>query len=194
MKVTGFLALACTLAIAFAAPGRAGPLPETTPALTARVEAAMKVADDGFRDVYVREVWMKIMGQRLARIVPDPQRRRRLLLLVHGEAREAGVPPALVLAIINVESDFNRWAVSTAGAQGLMQIMPFWLKIAGQPGDNLFNPRTNVRLGCTILAYYLEQAHGDITLALQSYYGNRNGLSYSGKVLGLLNTRWHWEP
>ncbi|MGH8160545.1 MAG: transglycosylase SLT domain-containing protein [Gammaproteobacteria bacterium] len=193
MKPVAIIATACVFALAFASQAQAGPVSQTTAALTDKVKAAMKVSDDGFRDVYVRQVWMKIMGQRLAPIVPDSTRRHKLLLLVHGEAVEAGVPPALVLAIINVESDFKRWAVSTTGAQGLMQIMPFWLKVAGQPGDNLFNPRTNVRLGCTILAYYLKQADGDITLALQSYYGRRYGTTYSDKVIRLLNSRWHWE-
>ena len=95
--------------------------------------------------------------------------------------------------MINVESDFKPWAVSSVGAQGLMQIMPFWLKAAGKPGDNLFNPRTNVRIGCTVLAYYLKHSHGDIAEALQRYYGNRFGTHYTTRVLQLLETRWYWK-
>ncbi len=121
------------------------------------------------------------------------KRATKLLLLLHAEATRAGVPPELVLAIVNAESDFDPWAVSATGAQGLMQIMPFWLKEAGKPGDNLFDPRTNLRLGCTILAWYLKRSHGDITLALQSYYGRRYGNTYSGRVLNLLDTRWYWK-
>ncbi len=146
-----------------------------------------------FRDVYVRKVWLKLMSERLAPIIAKPQKRRKLLLIVHAQATKAKVPPALVLAIINTESNFDSWAVSPVGAQGLMQIMPFWLKEAGKPGDNLFNPQTNLRLGCTILAYYLKRAHGNFTLALQSYYGNRYGIQYSARVLRLLATRWYWD-
>jgi soluble lytic murein transglycosylase-like protein len=185
--------IACALTL-LATIAAAGPAPSADPKLDAAVKTAMQMPRDGFRDLYVRQVWLKIMSARLARIIANPTKRQKLLLLVHAEAVKAGVPAALVLAIINAESNFDRWAVSSVGAQGLMQIMPFWLKIAGKPGDNLFNSRTNLRLGCTILAYYLKRAHGDIALALQSYYGLRYGNRYSEKVLRLLATRWYWKP
>jgi len=157
------------------------------------VRSALAAPTHGFRDRYGQSVWMHTMNARLERFVDNPARRRHLLLLVHGEAKRAGVPPSLVLAMINVESDFHRWAVSSAGAQGLMQIMPFWLKVAGKPGDNLFDPRTNVRIGCTVLAYYLKRSHGDIAEALQRYYGRRYGNRYEQKVLRLLSGRWYWK-
>lgn len=133
------------------------------------------------------------MSERLARYVHSPKRRKRLLMMVRQEAARVGVPPSLVLAMINVESDFNTWAVSRDGAQGLLQIMPFWLKVAGKPGDNLFNPRTNLRIGCTVLAYYLKRSHGDIAEALQRYYGKRFGTRYTTHILTLLETRWYWK-
>jgi soluble lytic murein transglycosylase-like protein len=187
------LAAAGLLGVALATPAWAGPAPTSSSALTAAVKTAMHSPDDSFKNDAIRQVWLKTMSERLIRTIPDATRRRKLLLAVHAEAMQAKVPPALVLAIINTESNFDPWAVSSAGAQGLMQIMPFWLKKAGKPGDNLFNPRTNLRLGCTILAYYLKRAHGDIALALQNYYGNSYGNNYSGKVLRLLATRWYWK-
>src|SRR3546814_8931332 len=91
------------------------------------------------------------MSGRLRPYMKDEGRRLELLRLVHSEARRAKLAPELVLSVIEVESRFDRYAVSSAGAQGLMQIMPFWLKEIGKPGDNLFHTRTNLRMGCTIL-------------------------------------------
>lgn len=133
------------------------------------------------------------MSARLEPYVPTARKRRKFLDIVREEAGRAGVPPSLILAMINVESNFKPWAVSAVGAQGLMQIMPFWLKVAGRSGDNLFNPRTNVRIGCTVLAYYLKRSHGDIAEALQRYYGKRFGTRYTSHVLRLLATRWYWK-
>lgn len=183
---------ACVIAL-LAAPAGAGPAPQASTALRAAVRDALAAPNPGFQDRFARSVWMQTMSARLASIVKNPERRRRLLLLVHSEATHAGVPASLVLAIINVESNFDRWAVSSAGAQGLMQIMPFWLKVAGEPGDNLFDPRTNVRIGCTVLAYYLKKSHGDIAEALQRYYGKQYGIAYAQRVLVLLSQRWYWN-
>lgn len=186
--------LACAAGAALTAlAATAGPAPSPATALHAAVAAALKQPDASFPDPYVQTVWLDVMSQRLAPYMSDPAKRRQFLLLVHSEAVHAGVPPELVLAIINVESDFDPWAVSSVGAQGFMQIMPFWLKSDGRPGDNLFNPRTNLRLGCTILAYYLKRAHGDIALALQGYYGKEYDNQYAGRVLRLLTDRWYWQ-
>lgn len=142
---------------------------------------------------YQRTVWFRVMMQRLKPFIHRSAQRRRILKLIRIEAHQTGVPSSLVLAVINVESDFNPWAVSSTGAQGLMQIMPFWLKRIGRPQDNLFNPRTNLRLGCSILAWYLRRSDHNIPLALQSYYGQRYGTRYADRVLHLLTTRWAWR-
>ena len=92
---------------------------------------------------------------RLADLVPDPDERIDLLKLIHAEATRAQLPPELVLSLIQVESKFDPYAVSHAGAVGLMQIMPFWLKLIGRPDDSLVHAQTNLRMGCTILKYYL---------------------------------------
>lgn len=163
-----------------------------TPELIAEVQKA--AADhSSFKDKYDAQVWLMTMSNRMAPFMPDSVKRRALLELIHEEATRAGVSPELVLAIINVESDFNRFAVSEAGAQGLMQIMPFWLKLSGQPHGNLFHEITNLRLGCTILKYYLGRSHGDIREALQRYNGATVGIDYSDRVLRALSGRWSWD-
>lgn len=163
-----------------------------SPALIAQVRKA--AADrSSFKDKYDAQVWLMTMSNRLAPTIPNPGKRLALLELIHEEATRAGVSPELVLAIINVESDFNRFAVSEAGAQGLMQIMPFWLKLSGQPHGNLFHEITNLRLGCTILKYYLGRSHGDIREALQRYNGATVGIDYSDMVLKALSRKWGWD-
>lgn len=163
-----------------------------SPELIALVKTA--AADTrSFPDKYDGQVWLMSMSDRLSPTIPDPAQRLALLELIHAEATRAGVSPELVLSIINVESDFDRFAVSQAGAQGLMQIMPFWLKLIGRPDDNLFHERTNLRMGCTILKYYLGKSHGDIREALQRYNGATVGIDYSDKVLRALSTKWRWD-
>ncbi len=171
----------------------AGPAPAASTALRNDVRRAMASPPVSTANRYARSVWLRTMSERLEPYVSDPGRRRRLLVLVRSEAAHAGVPASLVLAMINVESDFKPWAVSAVGAQGLMQIMPFWLRVAGRPGDNLFDPRTNIRIGCTVLAYYLNRSRGDLAEALQRYYGKRFGTAYTTRVLELLNSRWYWK-
>ncbi len=145
---------------------------------------------DSFQDRFDAEVWLTDMSQRLANIVKDPEQRLFLLKNIHYEAMRAKLPPELVLAVIQVESYFDRWAISTAGAQGLMQVMPFWLKEIGHPDDNLFDIHTNLRMGCTILRYYMDKSKGDITRALARYNGSGNSRRYPDKVYKLLASRW----
>lgn len=171
----------------------AGPAPSASTQLRADVRQALATPIGSQDDRYVKSVWLKTMSERLEPFVRDAAKRKRMLLLIRTEADRARVPASLVLAMINVESNFKPWAVSTVGAQGLMQIMPFWLKVAGKPGDNLFDPQTNIRIGCTVLAYYLHRSHGDIAEALQRYYGKRFGNGYASLVLELLNSRWYWK-
>lgn len=189
-----YLLPACLFAAALAVslPARAQKLIPPSPELIALVQKA--AADNSsFKDKYDAQVWLMTMSNRLAPTVPDVNTRMAVLELIHEEATRAQLSPELVLAIISVESDFNRFAVSEAGAQGLMQIMPFWLKLSGQPGGNLFHENTNLRLGCTILKYYLKRSHGDIREALQRYNGATVGIDYSDRVLRALSTRWRWD-
>lgn len=147
-------------------------------------------ATEAFEDRYDAEVWLVDMSGRLRKMVPDENERLEMLRLIHAEASRARLSPELVLALIQVESRFDRFAISSAGAQGLMQIMPFWLKQIGRPGDNLFRPTTNLRMGCTILRYYLDKEKGDMTRALARYNGSLGSHVYPNLVYGALRTRW----
>ena len=146
---------------------------------------------DSFVDRFDAEVWLVDMSNRLKKKITDPKKRLNLLKQIHREARRADLHPELVLAVIDVESNFDRFAISTAGAQGLMQVMPFWLKEIGKPRDSLFNVRTNLRMGCTILKYYLNKEKGDLTRALARYNGSLGRYKYPNKVFKLLNKRWY---
>jgi len=143
-----------------------------------------------FSDRFDAEVWLVDMSARLASRVNDAEKRIPMLKQIHYEATRVGLFPELVLAVIDVESNFNRYAISHAGAMGLMQIMPFWLDEIGKPGDNLFDLKTNLRLGCTILRYYLDKEKGDLTRALARYNGSLGSHRYTKKVYRALDSRW----
>jgi soluble lytic murein transglycosylase-like protein len=127
----------------------------------------------------------------LSEVVVDPEERIEILRRVHQEASRSNLDPELVLAVIHVESNFDRFAISRAGAQGLMQIMPFWLDEIGRPGDNLFHIRTNLKLGCAILRYYLEKEKGHLSRALARYNGSVGQTWYPRRVFKALRTRWY---
>lgn len=145
---------------------------------------------DSFQDRFDAEVWLMDMSNRLKSLVPDHDQRLELLKNIHYEATKAGLHPEMVLAVINVESNFDRWAISHAGAQGLMQVMPFWLKEIPQAGDNLFDIRTNLRFGCTILKHYIDREKGDFQRALARYNGSLGKTWYPNRVFKLLTKRW----
>jgi len=149
---------------------------------------------ESFDDHFDATVWMTDMSTRLAKRVPDPAERLEILATVHLEARRADLPPELVLAVIDIESAFDRWAISVAGARGLMQVMPFWLEEMNRTDDNLFEIKTNVVMGCTILRYYLDVEGGglrkDLQRALARYNGSVGKTWYSEKVMSRLNSKW----
>jgi len=151
-------------------------------------EAANEV--DTFPDRFDAEVWLTDMSRRLARQVRDPEERIEILTLVHYEASRVELPPELILAVIEVESNFDRYAISVAGAIGLMQIMPFWLDEIGRPDDNLLHVDTNLRYGCTILRYYYDKEKGDLRRALGRYNGSLGKRKYPNKVIDKLSKKW----
>lgn len=138
-------------------------------------------------------VWLAEMSGRLIYLVRDPFYRLRLLKLVHFEAVANDLDPQLVLAVIDVESGFDRHAVSRAGARGLMQVMPFWVSQIGEAGDDLFNPAINVRYGCRILKHYLDRSNGDLEQALAAYNGSRGRSRYHEKIETALAGNWQFE-
>jgi soluble lytic murein transglycosylase-like protein len=148
-------------------------------------------SSDSFKDRFDAEVWMSDMSRRLESRIKDPQERLTILKMVHYEATRAGLDPELVLALINVESNFDRFAISSAGARGLMQIMPFWLNEIGRPDDNLFNISTNLRFGCTILGIYLKREKGNMYQALARYNGSVGKRWYPDRVYIALSKRWY---
>ena len=145
---------------------------------------------DSFPDRYAAEVWLVDMSSRLESFISDPQQRLGLLRLVHQAATRSELPPELVLAVIEVESAFDRYAVSRAGAQGLMQVMPFWRREIGRPDDNLTSNATNLNYGCRILQFYIEREGGQLHRALAAYNGSGGSRRYSNKVHRAWQKRW----
>ena len=137
--------------------------------------------------------WLTEMAQRMEKRVPYLRTRLDLLRTVHYEALRAGLDPQLVLAIIHVESNFRKFAVSSAGARGYMQVMPFWVGLIGKKSDNLFNLRTNLRYGCVILRHYLDVEGGDLSRALGRYNGSLGKPEYPNLVLRAMRANWRYE-
>ena len=138
--------------------------------------------------------WLTEMAQRLERRVPFLRTRLDLLRTVHYEASRAGLDPQLVLAVIHVESNFRKFAVSSAGARGYMQVMPFWAGLIGKKNDNLFNLRTNLRYGCVILRHYLDIEGGNLSRALGRYNGSLGKPEYPNLVLRAMRASWRYDP
>ena len=138
-------------------------------------------------------VWLAEMSRRLMKHIPDDITRQDFLITVQYEATRAGLDPQLVLGVIQVESRFRKYAVSKAGARGYMQVMPFWTRLIGDGTQNLFNLRTNLRYGCTILRHYLTIEHGDTFRALARYNGTLGKSRYPDNVLRAWSGNWEYE-
>ena len=165
---------------------RSGPDPELRGILMAAIA-------DGhsFGDRFDAEVWLTDMSRRLARQVPNAAERLAILEAVHRQATRAGVEPELVLAVIDVESNFDRFAISSATALGLMQVMPFWVPELGYKDKNqLFDVETNILLGCRILRYYLDMEGGDLVRGLARYNGSVGKRWYADRVIERLRSKW----
>ena len=135
--------------------------------------------------------WLGAMGDRLARRKADFNVRKEFLETVWYESRRAGLDPALVLGLIEVESGFRKYAISSVGARSYMQVMPFWARTIGD-GDaaRLFHMQTNLRFGCVILRHYLDREKGDLFMALGRYNGSRGQPAYPNMVMA---ARRRWE-
>ncbi|MCX7897195.1 MAG: transglycosylase SLT domain-containing protein [Rhodocyclaceae bacterium] len=169
--------------------------------LAASVRAALSAAvsdraspEPHFHSLEEKIEWLTEMSRRLARRMPDHRQRLEFLKTVRYEAQRAGLDPQLVLGIIEVESGFRKYAVSSAGARGYMQVMPFWVKLIGEPSHNLFHLRTNLRYGCTILRHYLDQENGDLFRALGRYNGSLGSPEYPNLVRAAWEGKWAWRP
>ena len=168
--------------------------------LSASVQAALHKAvsdarppSSSFSNPMDAVEWLAEMSPRLEKRIPSREYRLDLLRSVHYEATRAGLDPQLVLGLMQVESGFRKYAVSSAGARGYMQVMPFWVKLIGRPDDKLFDLRTNLRYGCTILRHYLDIEKGDIYRALGRYNGSLGKPEYPNMVRAAWQNQWSYQ-
>ena len=182
-----------------AAGGRAWAGAQQYEPLAASVQAALHAAvadraapEAKFPSVQEKIEWLTEMSRRLEKRMPDRQARIEFLKTVYYEAQRAGLDPQLVLGLIQVESGFKKYAVSSAGARGYMQVMPFWVKLIGTSEHNLFHLRTNLRFGCTILRHYLDLEKGDLYRALGRYNGSLGAPEYPNLVRAAWQGQWGW--
>jgi soluble lytic murein transglycosylase-like protein len=186
------LALVCLPLHAAAGAQQYEPLADSVRARLSSMVSDRAPATMNFRSSGDAQRWLDDMERRLAGRVPDRKQRLELLLTVHYEAMRARLDPQLVLGVIEVESRFRKYAVSHAGARGYMQVMPFWIKLIGQPKHNLFHLRTNLAYGCAILRHYLDVEEGDYFRALGRYNGTLGQTDYPRQVLAAWKIRWKY--
>jgi soluble lytic murein transglycosylase-like protein len=147
-----------------------------------------------FPDKFDAAIWYSMMEPKLRRVVKDHDERMQILKTAFCEAHRPGelrLPPGLVMAVIDIESYFNRWAVSSAGAVGLMQVMPFWPAELGMKRHQLTQIEANMRMGCAILRHYLKREKNDVRKALARYNGSVGRREYPDKVVNRWTTRWN---
>jgi soluble lytic murein transglycosylase-like protein len=185
-------ALGLCLAATLLAPGPARADQQQDPELKAVVQRAISEAEC-FTDHYDSAVWYTLMEPRLRRIVKDKQERLDILKQVYCETHRPGetrLPPGLVMGVMEVESRFDRYAVSSAAAVGLMQVMPFWPERLGMRRYELVRIAPNIRMGCAILRFYLRYEHNDVRKALARYNGSIGRRDYPDKVIYAW-TKWN---
>ena len=185
-------ALLAAIAGAFLPEARAGAqqyevLSASVRASLARAVNERSAIDESDLDM---RAWVRAMTRRVLARFPDEDAARHFLAVVRYEGLRSGLDPHLILAVIDIESKFRKYAVSRSGARGLMQVMPFWVKEIGEPGHNLFQERINLRYGCTILRHYLDRERGNVVNALARYNGSLGQAAYPATVLKALKERW----
>jgi soluble lytic murein transglycosylase-like protein len=147
-----------------------------------------------FPDKFDSAVWYTLMEPKLRNVVKDHAERMQILKTAFCEAHRAGeqrLPPGLVMAVMDIESRFNRWAVSSAGAVGLMQVMPFWPADLGMKRHQLTQIEANMRMGCAILRFYLKRERNDVRKALARYNGSVGRREYPDLVVQRWTSRWN---
>jgi len=192
MRVLAFL-LTFLPQVAFAGAQIYEPLADSVRVRLSRMVSDKAPATMHFRQPADGQRWLEEMDKRLEKRIPDRQQRLELLRSVQYEATRARLDPQLVLGVIEVESGFRKYAVSRAGARGYMQVMPFWVKLIGQPSHNLFHLRTNLAFGCVILRHYLDLEKGDYWRALGRYNGSLGKPGYPELVLAAWRGRWKYD-
>jgi soluble lytic murein transglycosylase-like protein len=184
----------CACQLSFAGSQREEPLSNSVKALMQRSISDRAAPRLVFTTPQEGQAWMAEMSQRLKKRIPDPVFREEFLQTVHYEATRAGLDPQMVLGLIQVESGFKKYAVSSVGARGFMQVMPFWVRSIGNKEHNLFHMRMNLRYGCTILRHYVDIERGDLYRALGRYNGSLGKPQYPNLVLGAWRKHWSYTP
>ena len=167
---------------AFAGAQQYEPLSASVKSQLSKAVADTAVKNAAFASTAGVQTWLAEMSRRLERRIPDAEYREDFLNTLHYESIRAGLDPEMVLGLIEVESGFRKYAVSSATAQGYMQIMPFWTKVIGTTDHNLFHLRTNLRYGVTILRHYIDIERGDLFRALGRYNGSLGKPEYPNAV------------
>lgn len=180
--------------VSFAGSQLEEPLSNSVKALMQRSISDKAVPTLTFATPEEGNAWLNEMSQRLKKRIPDDTYREDLLRTVHYEATRAGLDPQMVLGLIQVESGFKKYALSSVGARGFMQVMPFWSRSIGARDHNLFLLRTNLRYGCTILRHYLDIERGDLYRALGRYNGSLGKPQYPNLILGAWRKNWNYAP
>ena len=194
MKLPLFILLSflCLCSVCQAGSQREEPLSNSVKALMQKSISDLASPRLIFASETEGQAWMSDMSQRLAKRLPDATYRQEFLRSVHYEATRAGLDPQLVLGLIQVESGFKKYAVSSVSARGYMQVMPFWVKSIGNSDHNLFHLRLNLRYGCTILRHYLDIERGDLYRALGRYNGSLGKPQYPNLVVGAWRKNWEY--
>ncbi len=157
-SIYALLAVCCLSSNAHAGAQIDTPLSASVRAVLQRSVSDQAAPRSAFATRYEEDRWLGLMSPRLEKRLPDKNYRLEFLSTVHYEATRAGLDPQLVLGLIEVESGFKKYAVSSAGARGYMQVMPFWTRlIADGDASRLFHMQTNLRFGCLILRHYLDR-------------------------------------
>ncbi|KAB2927095.1 MAG: lytic transglycosylase domain-containing protein [Dechloromonas sp.] len=185
--------LLCGASAAYAGAQKYEPMSASVRAALHKAVSDSRPAVSSFRTPMEATDWLSEMSRRLEKRIPNREYRIDLLRSVHYEATRSGLDPQLVLGLIQVESGFRKYAVSSVGARGYMQVMPFWIKVIGRPEDSLFDLRTNLRYGCTILRHYLDIEKGDLYRALGRYNGSLGKPEYPNMVRAAWQNQWGYE-
>lgn len=162
----------------------------STETVIQHINSDQAISHQTFSTLAEGQAWLAAMSSRIERFIPDQNERDDFLSTVYYEAVRAGLDPQLVLSVIQVESNFNKYAVSSAGARGYMQIMPFWVETIGTNDHNLFHLRVNLRYGCTILRHYLDIEKGNYFRALGRYNGSLGEMTYPQLVFNKWRETW----
>ena len=184
------LSLALTTVTAQAGAQREERLSDSVQSALHKAVADTPITRTYFESESQEKVWLGEMSSRLKKKFPDEDQRLDFLKTAHYESTRAGLDPEMVLGLIQVESNFRKYALSTAGARGFMQVMPFWVKQIGSNDHNLFNLRTNLRYGCIILRHYLDIEKGDYFRALGRYNGSLGQAEYPTLVVNAWRNKW----